>query len=71
MAPSQDASDNQDDITCLGSGIPKKTFTDSTVTGRGPYPRDEETFGNIGNDEIVEPRKKPGVPYFPFWILVG
>ena len=25
-------------ITCLGSGIPNLTFTDSTVTGRGPYP---------------------------------
>ena len=26
-------------ITCLGSGIPNLTFTNSTVTGRGPYPR--------------------------------
>ena len=25
-------------ITCLGSGIPNLTFTDSTVTERGPYP---------------------------------
>ena len=31
LPPSQDASDHQDDITCLGSGI--------AVTGRGPYPK--------------------------------
>lgn len=35
MAPSLDASDDQDDITCLGSGIPekKKKTSLSTVTG--------------------------------------
>ena len=27
MAPSLDASDHQDDTTCLGSGIPNLTFT--------------------------------------------
>ena len=36
MAPSLDSSDHQDDITCLGSGIPNLTFTDSTgIQGAG------------------------------------
>ena len=35
MAPSLDASDHQVDITCLGSGIPGLTFTDSTGAREG------------------------------------
>ena len=35
MAPSQDASDQQDYEPCLGSGIPINLY----FTGKGPHPR--------------------------------